>query len=88
MNDSNIHNNSQNMITMHKGLKQPKKLLEADKKPSKTTRIALPTKFVFTTEEILQITKEIKLMSATKKFSKIATKVFNSSCLRIKKNVK
>ena len=46
------------MITMRKKLKQQRKLLETHKKHSKSKRIALQGKFVFTTEEMLQIAKE------------------------------
>ena len=58
------------MITMHKKLKQQKKLFEACKKHSKNKKIALQSKFVFTTEEILQITKKTKSINATKSAQK------------------
>ena len=58
-----IHNE---MITMRKELKQQKKLFETHKKCSKNKKIALQDKFVFTTEEMLQIAKEAKSINATK----------------------
>ena len=62
-----VHNE---IITMHKKLKQQRKLFETCKKCSKNKRIALQNKFVFTTEEILQITKETKSVSVTKSAQK------------------
>ena len=41
------------MITMHKELKQQKKIFETCKKCLKDKKIALQSKFVFITEEIL-----------------------------------
>ena len=58
------------MITMRKELKQQRELLEARKKRSKGKRIALQGKFVFTTEEVLQIAKEAESVSATKSAQK------------------
>ena len=58
------------MITMHKELKQQKKFLETRKKCSKNRKIALQNKFVFTTEEMLQIAKETKSINATKNAQK------------------
>ena len=46
------------MITMRKELKQQKKFFEARKKHSKNKKIASQCKFVFMTEEVLQITKK------------------------------
>ena len=54
------------MITMCKELKQQKKFLETRKKCSKNKKIALQSKFVFTTEEMLQITKEAESVNVTK----------------------
>ena len=62
-----VHNK---IITIHKKLKQPKKFLETCKKCSKNKRIALQSKFVFTTEEMLQITKETKSINTTKSAQK------------------
>ena len=54
------------MITMCKELKQQRKFFETRKKHSKSKKIALQSKFVFMTEEVLQIAKETELTSATK----------------------
>ena len=62
-----IHNE---MITMCKELKQPKKFLETYKKCSKNKKIALQNKFMFMTKEILQIAKETKSVSVTKSAQK------------------
>ena len=57
-------------ITMHGKLKRKNKTFETHKKCSKNKKIALQNKFVFMTEEILQITKETKLINATKSAQK------------------
>ena len=62
-----IHNK---IITMHKKLKQQKKFLETCKKHSKNKKIILQNKFVFTTEEILQITKKTKSINVIKSVQK------------------
>ena len=62
-----IHNE---MITMHKELKQPKNSFETCKKCSKNKKMVLQSKFVFTTEEMLQITKKTKSINATKSAQK------------------
>ena len=58
------------MTTMHKKLKQQKKLFNACKKRSKNKKITLQSKFVFTTKEMLQIAKEAKSINATKSVQK------------------
>ena len=55
---------------MRKELKQQRKLFETRKKCSKNKRIALQGKFVFMTEEVLQIAKKTKSVSATKSAQK------------------
>ena len=55
---------------MHKKLKQQKKFFNACKKCSKNKKTVLQTKFVFTTEEMLQIMKKIKSTNATKSIQK------------------
>ena len=55
---------------MHKELKQPKKIFEIYRKHSKIKKIVLQNKFVFTIEELLQITKEAKSINATKSAQK------------------
>ena len=62
-----IHNKT---ITMHKKLKQQKIFFETCKKHSKNKKITLQNKFVFTTEEILQITKKTKSINAIKSVQK------------------
>ena len=62
-----VHNE---MITMRKELKQQKIFFKTCKKCSKSKRIALQGKFVFMIEEVLQITKETKSVSATKSVQK------------------
>ena len=54
------------MITMHKELKQQKNCFEICRNCSKNKEIALQSKFVFTIEEMLQITKETKSINVTK----------------------
>ena len=46
------------MITIHKELKQPKKLFNACKKRSKNKKLMLQNIFVFMTKEMLQIAKK------------------------------
>ena len=62
-----VHNE---MITMCKKLKQQKNFFEVCKKCLKNKKIALQSKFVFMIEEVLQITKETKSISATKSAQK------------------
>ena len=58
------------MNTMHQKLKQQNFFLEIHKKYSKNKKIALQSKFVFMTEEILQITKEAESISTIKSAQK------------------
>ena len=58
------------MITMHKELKQQQKMFNAHKKHSKNKKITLQNRFMFTTEEILQIIKKTKSINATKSVQK------------------
>ena len=58
------------IITMCKELKQPKNFFKICKKYSKSKKVVLQNKFVFITEEILQITKETKSINATKNAQK------------------
>ena len=54
------------LITMRKELRQQRELLNARKTRSRGKRIALEGRFVFTTEEVLQIAKEAEVVSAAK----------------------
>ena len=54
------------IITIHKKLKQPKFFLETCKKCSKNQKIVLQNKFMLIIEEMLQITKKTKLINAAK----------------------
>ena len=62
-----VHNE---MITMHKELKQLKFFFEICKKCSKNKKIALQNKFVFMIKEMLQIAKETKSINVTKSAQK------------------
>ena len=55
---------------MCKKLKQSKKFFNVCKKCSKNKRIMLQNRFIFTIEEILQVTKETKSINATKSVQK------------------
>ena len=55
---------------MRKELKQQKNFFETCKKCSKNKKIILQNKFIFTIEEMLQITKETKLINVTKNAQK------------------
>ena len=59
-----------NITTMRKELKQKDELLNARKRRKKGKRIAVEGKFVFTTEEVLQLVKEAEAETATKKARK------------------
>ena len=54
------------MITTRRKLKQQRKLLDAHKKFLKNKKITLQNTFVFTTEKMLQITKEAESINVTK----------------------
>ena len=58
------------MITMCKELKQQREFFNACKKRLRSKRIVLHGRFVFTTEEMLQITKKVESINATKNVQK------------------
>ena len=62
-----MHNN---ITTMHEELKQKNNLFNACKKCKINKRIVVKRKFVFTTEEVLQLVKEAEAENAAKKMCK------------------
>ena len=74
------------IITMCKKLKQQKKLFNACKKRSKNKRIVLQSRFVFTTKEMLQITKKTKSINTTKNVQKQPQKCPIQTILENNKN--
>ena len=71
---------------MHKELKEPKKFFNAHKKRSKSKRITLQNRFVFTTEKMLQIMKKTKSINATKNVQKQLQKYPIQTVLENNKN--
>ena len=59
-----------NITTMHKELKQKNNLFNARKKHKTNKKIAVKRKFVFTTEKVLQLVKEVEAENAAKKMRK------------------
>ena len=59
-----------NITTMRKELKQKNDLFNARKKRKISKRIAVKGKFVFTTEEVLQLMKEAEAENTAKKMRK------------------
>ena len=55
------------LITLHKEVEEQKKLLNIYKTYKKGKRIALKGKFVFSTEEVLEIAKAAEVKPATKR---------------------
>ena len=70
MNNLNLQNNSQWNDYNAQKIKTVKKIFNACKKRSKNKKFVLQNRFVFMTEEMLQITKEIKSINATKSIQK------------------
>ena len=74
------------MTTTCKELKQPKNFFNAHKKHSKNKKIMLQNKFIFTTEQMLQIIKESKLINVTKNIQKKPQKCPIQTVLENNKN--
>ena len=66
-------------MTMCKELKQPQKFFNACKKCSRSKRIVLYGRFVFTTEAMLQMMKKNRINQHNQKCSKMVTKMSNSN---------
>ena len=71
---------------MHKKLKQQEKLFNACKKRSKSEKIVLQNRFVFTIEKILQIMKVAELINTSKTIQKWPQKCPTQTILENNKN--